>query len=96
MDVAKAGTHMLVTRGAYAEYGVEGVFLVASDFSPMQKLIEYLDENEDQKSMFRFDGRSFLVFLLAHGLLYPVNKSTLHLGEDYGDYKSVEFISNNQ
>jgi hypothetical protein len=88
--VAKAGTLLCVTEGCYSDFGVNGFFVVLSDFTPSAELAAYLIEHPEQCGNYSFQSHAFMAALLKKGFLLEVGYSELHMG-DYSRAGEVGF-----
>ena len=77
--------YMLVTSGAYSEYGVHGVFLVKEAFCAGPYVQRYLRQNPDKANDYSFENYPFLAWLIRElgDKIEEVNVTELHL-TDYG------------
>lgn len=78
--IAKAGSVICVSYGAYSDFCVAGFFKVLEDFKPSEELEDFLDENPDQREDYSFDRDSYLARLLAKNLLEEIDHGELYLG----------------
>jgi len=82
---------MMLTAGAYSDYGVLCVVDWLSDVEPRLALCAFLDAHPEQKEPYHFEDDQFVAWLLANGYAEEVHTDEFHVG-DYGtaDYKSDE------
>jgi hypothetical protein len=88
--IAKAGTLLSVESGCYSSYGVKGFFVVLREFTPAEKLNEYLKANPEQAGDYTFEEDQFLAALLAEGLLLEIPYGVMHL-TDYSRASEFNF-----
>lgn len=88
--IAKAGKLICVDSGSYSDYSVTGFFVVLKDFSPMDELEIYLNQNPKNRETYCFSESGFLGFLHQKGFLLDIEYGNLYLGA-YSQAEEVRF-----
>jgi hypothetical protein len=89
----KVGRMLLVSHGAYSSYERHGWFVAVQEFSPEEKLRQFLEEDKGQNDTYHFEYTKFLSWLTRQAVLVEVEEffDEWHLG-DYGDAAESAFM----
>jgi hypothetical protein len=85
MEKIPAGALVIISSGAYSDYGVFGVFRAVKEIDPDALRDDWVARHPDQAESFRFNSDGFLSEMTTSGLLEQVPCYEYHLC----DYSSV-------
>ena len=90
LKIIPKGTLILVTQGAYSDYGIDGFYRAEKDIDIPGLLKEYLLAHPEQEGDYAFLASGFLTYLYARdpALLEEISFAELHLG-DYSNVKEI-------
>lgn len=88
---AKAGAVLIVTSGAFDNFGLDGLVRVLVDFDPLQAIVDFKAKaSASAESGTHF--HAFIEHLEKSGLVVSVPHQVLYLGDYYGlDASSARF-----
>ena len=88
--IAKAGTFLMLTSGAWDNFGLDGMVRVIVDFDPLQSIADF-KARMNTSVEFEKDFHAFIEYVEKAGLVVLVPNQVLYLG-DYGiDASSAKF-----
>lgn len=89
MRIIKAGEFVMLSSGAYSDYGIHGLYRATADIDPDKLVAEWLGANPDQKEQYSFREDAFVSDAYKRGLLEAMDAVEWHLG-DYGSTAEMD------
>ena len=91
----KHGQILIVSSGAYSDYGVHGVYRALTTFDEKEVLNDYLETWPEQAEDYGFDASLYLTWLCDMRLLEQREVTEYYLGE-YSCHQQVHLLNNRE
>lgn len=90
MRTLKAGEVVVVSSGAYSDYGIHGIYRLTQDIDPDGLCEQWLEIHPDLRKEYEFDEYDFIAWVLKeHGEAFEqIEAVEWHLG-DYGNLERM-------